>query len=207
MSTISKVDQQLGEDFLVLNLQNVAFSDEQFIELCADNRDLTFELTARKELVILTPPLPRTGLRNMVISADLALWARLDGTGLAFAPTTFALPNGAKRAPAAAWIRRERWEAIPEEEREKLPVLCLDFVVELMSQSDRRPFRFRMLQAKMEEYIANGTQLGWMIDPFKKRVYIYRPGQTVECLENPTTVQGDPVLPGFVFHIDEVWKQ
>ena len=64
-----------------------------------------------------------------------------------------------------------------------------------------------MLQEKMEEYIANGAQLGWMIDPFKRSVYIYRPGQPVECLENPTTVYGDPVLKGFIFNIAELWKQ
>ena len=79
-----------------------------------------------------------------------------------------------------------------------------EFVVELMSPSDRRPVRVRMLQAKMEDYIANGAQLGWLIDPFEARVYVYRPAQTVECLQNPTTIGGDPVLSGFIFEVAEI---
>ena len=86
-------------------------------------------------------------------------------------------------------------------------MLCPSFVVELMSPSDKRPYRFRMLQAKMAEYIENGVELGWMIDPFKKQVHIYRPGQAAEILENPTTISGDPALPGFVFNIAQIWQQ
>ena len=57
----------------------------------------------------------------------------------------------------------------------------------------------------MDEYIANGSQLGWLIDPFQKCVHIYRPGQPVEILENPTTISGDPVLRGFAFNVTEIW--
>ena len=64
-----------------------------------------------------------------------------------------------------------------------------------------------MLQAKMEEYIANGAQLGWLIDPFKKNVYVYRPGRSVGLHENPAALYGDAVLPGFVFQIAEVWQE
>ena len=56
------------------------------------------------------------------------------------------------------------------------------------------------------KYIANGARLAWMINPFKKNVYIYRPGQPVEFLENPATLYGDPVLPGFVFNINDLWQ-
>jgi Uma2 family endonuclease len=101
--------------------------------------------------------------------------------------------------------RLERWRALTPEEQEEFAPLCPDFVLELMSQSDRRPVRFRMLQAKMEEYMATGAQLGWLIDPFKKRVYIYRPGKPVECLENPSEISGDLILPGFVFRPAEIW--
>jgi Uma2 family endonuclease len=207
MTTIPFTDQEVAGDCLVLNLQNVGFSDEQFVELCRDNDELLFELTARKELVIMTPPGPETGIKNQVISMRLGIWAEKDGTGVTFsANTLFTLPNGAKRGPDACWVRREKWNALTKEEQEeKIPVLRLDFVVELMSPSDRRPYRFRMVQAKMAEYIENGVQLGWLIDPFQKKVYVYRPGQAVECLENPSTLSGDPILPGFVFQITELW--
>jgi Uma2 family endonuclease len=75
-----------------------------------------------------------------------------------------------------------------------------------MSPSDKRPVKFRMLQAKMDEYMANGAQLGWLIDPFNKKVYVYRPGQPVKILDNPATVSGDPVLPGFVFNVASMWQ-
>jgi Uma2 family endonuclease len=57
----------------------------------------------------------------------------------------------------------------------------------------------------MQEYIANGARLGWLIDPFEKRVHVYCPGQSVEILDDPTVLSGDPVLPGFVLPVHELW--
>jgi Uma2 family endonuclease len=208
MTTIPFTEQEVAEDCLVLNLEKVGLSDEQFIELCSDNRELQLELTARKELVIMTLPGARTGLRNTVITVRLAIWAEKDGTGIAFGQgPRFGLPNGARRAPDAAWLRREKWNSLTDDQKEKMPPFCPDFVLELMSPSDRRPARFKMIQAKMAEYIENGAQLGWFIDPFEKKVYVYRPDRPVECLENPTTLSGDPILPGFVLSISEVWQR
>ena len=200
------MEEEVTDVFLVLNLEHVGLTDEQFVELCSDNDEFHLELTAQKELVIMTLPPLGTGRRNTTISTDLEIWSRENGTGITFGPLTmFALPNGARRAPDASWVRRERWDALSKEEQEKLTTFFPDFVVELMSRSDRRPVRFRMLQAKMAEYIATGAQLGWLIDPYKKRVYVYRPNEPVECLENPETVGGDPVLPGFTFHVSQIW--
>jgi len=208
MASVPLTEEQVAEDLVVLNLEKVGLSDDQFFELCSDNRDFHLELTAQKELLIMSPPGGKTGRRNEAITTDLAIWARQDGTGVTFTTgTLFHLPNGAKRAPDGSWVRREKWVALTDEQQEKIPRLCPDFVVELMSPSDRRPVRFRMVQAKMDEYIANGAQLGWLIDPFQKSVYIYRPGKPVECLKNPATIDGDPILPGFVFQITEVWQQ
>ena len=206
MASVPLTEEQVTDVFLVLNLEHVGLTDEQFVELCSDNDEFHLELTAQKELVIMTLPPLGTGRRNTTISTDLEIWARENGSGITFGPLTmFALPNGARRAPDASWVRRERWDALSKEEQEKLTTFFPDFVVELMSRSDRRPVRFRMLQAKMAEYIANGAQLGWLIDPYKKRVYVYRPNEPVECVENPETVSGDPVLPGFTFHVSQIW--
>jgi len=206
MASVPLTEEQVTDVFLVLNLEHVGLTDEQFVELCSDNDEFHLELTAQKELVIMTLPPLGTGRRNTTISTDLEIWSRENGSGITFGPLTmFALPNGARRAPDASWVRRERWDALSKEEQEKLTTFFPDFVVELMSRSDRRPVRFRMLQAKMAEYIANGAQLGWLIDPYKKRVYVYRPNEPVECVENPETVSGDPVLPGFTFHVSQIW--
>ena len=110
-------------------------------------------------------------------------------------------PNGAKRSPDASWVRKERWEALPPKERVGAGLLCPDFVVELRSPSDQ----LAELQEKMLEYVANGARLGWLIDPLEKKVYIYRPGQSVEEFDDPPMVSGNPVLPGFVLAVRELW--
>ena len=87
----------------------------------------------------------------------------------------FSLPNGAKRSPDASWILRGRWEQIPEAARnqaERFEEICPDFVIELRSLSDRLPD----LKEKMEEYIANGARLGWLLDSIDNFAIIYRPG-------------------------------
>src|SRR5437870_3112138 len=141
MASVPLTEQDVSADWLVLNLQEVRLSDEQFVALCADNRELHLELTAQKELVIMTLPGPKTGRQNDVISRRLGNWAEKDGTGITFSSLTlFALPNGAKRAPDASWLKREKFDALTEKQKEGLSSpLCPDFVVELMSPSDRRP--------------------------------------------------------------------
>ena len=203
MAKVPLTEEPVMTDALLLNVEKVGLSHEQFFELCADNPELHLELTGRKELVIMTLPPPRTGRLNDIISRSLANWAEQDGTGVTFSPLTlFVLPNGAMRAPDASWIRLEPWNAYVNKQQDTAP-LCPDFVMELVSQSQQS--RLKMLQAKMAEYISNGAQLGWLIDPYKKEVYVYRPGKPVRRLENPASISGDPVLPGFVFQISEIW--
>lgn len=187
---------------LVLDFRAVEMTDEQFVQFCADNAELRIELTAERELVVMPPANPNTGWKNGTIFGDLYLWGKQDGTGLSFDSSTgFTLPNGAVRSPDASWMSRDRWEAIPEAERNRFSHIAPDFVVELRSPSDS----LYMLQTKMEEYIENGVRLGWLIDPFQRRVHVYRPGQTAEILEDPETVSGESVLPGFTFDPQEIW--
>ena len=186
---------------LVLNLQSIRLTDDQFLRFCSDNSDFRFEMTAQGELIIMPPAGGETGWREAKIIQRLANWAEQDGTGLAFSSNAgFVLPNGAKRAPDAAWIPKHRWIKVPKEERKKLAHICPDFVVELRSPSGR----LSDTQAKMEEYIANGARLGWLLDPSHNCAYIYRPGQSAERIENPKIISGDPVLPGFKFDFSEI---
>ena len=178
------------------------FTGEQFEQLCRDNRDMRLELTAQGMLIIMPPTGSKTGLRNAEINRQLATWAMVDGRGYVFDSSTgFTLPNGARLSPDAAWIKRERWEALSEDEQEGFAPLCPDFVIELRSRTDDLP----PLQEKMTEYIDNGAQLAWLIDPLRRRVYVYRPHQPPQLLENSETVAGDPVLRGFVLNVPELW--
>lgn len=185
-----------------LNVQRTRLTLEQFALLCQENPDLRFELTAQQELVIMAPAGSETGWRNNKIAVRLGTWAEADGTGIAFDSSAgFTLPSGAIRSPDAAWVRRATWDALTGDQRKGFAPFCPDFVVELRSPTDR----LSDLQDKMQEYLDNGARLGWLIDPIDKRVCIYRPDQQVETLDNPATVSGDPVLPGFVFVVRELW--
>ncbi len=175
---------------------------EQFEQLAAVNRDLRLERTAQGELIVMPPTGSDTGNRNLDIEGQLWLWNRQTRLGKAFNSSSgFHLPNGAFRSPDAAWIKLERWEALTPEEQEGFAPICPDFVVELRSKSDN----MEPLRAKMREYIENQAVLGWLIDRKNRKVEIYRQGQNVEVLDNPTTLSGENVLRGFVLDLTEVW--
>lgn len=169
-------------------------TDEQFEQICQVNRDLKFERTAKGELVIVALTGGETGRRNIKLSARLEVWSDQAGLGVAFDSSTgFRLPNGAIRSPDAAWVQLERWQALTTDQRKKYVPLCPDFVVELRSASDE----VVDLQAKMREYLENGLQLGWLLDPETETVEIYRSHQAVEVLAKPANLSGESVLPGF----------
>ena len=177
-------------------------TDEQFFQLAGLNRELRLELTAEGELIVMPPAGWETGARNAKLTTRLGLWAEQDGTGgAADSSAGYILPNGAKRSPDASWVPRARLAALTAEQRRTFLPLCPDFVVEIRSPTDC----LRDVQAKMEEYLANGARLGWLLDPEERRVYVYRPGAPVERLDAPQTLSGDPVLPGFTLDLREVW--
>ena len=189
---------------LTLNFSSVLrrLSEDDFYEFCRLNDELSIELTSEGDLLIMPPTGGETGVRNFNLIGSFGGWVKQDGTGVGFdSSALFTLPNGAKRSPDLAWVRNERWRALTEKERRKFPPLCPDFVVELRSETDS----LKRLQQKMEEYIANGAQLGWLIDPFERKVYVYRPQAPVEELDNPQTISGEPLLRGFVLNLQEIW--
>jgi Uma2 family endonuclease len=177
-------------------------TDDEFFELCQINSELRIERNKSGELLIMPPTGSETGNRSGSVFGELYIWARQDGTGICFDSSTgFKLSMGDK-SPDASWIKLERWNALSPEQKQKFAPICPDFVVELRSASDN----LKPLQEKMQEYMREpGVQLGWLIDCKNPRVYIYRPGLPEECLENPATVSGDPVLPGFVLNMSKIW--
>jgi Uma2 family endonuclease len=202
MARAPLTNERVSSGKVVLNVEKVGITEDQFLQLCRDNRDLRMELTAQKELIIMPPAGLNSSWRENMVCFRLTEWALKDGTGIVLGPSAgYRLPNGAIRGPDASWIRRERLAAFTHEELEKFGHLCPDFVAEVMSPSNT----LSELKDKMAEYIANGAQLGWLIDPYEARVYVYRPGREVECLQSPVTISGDPALPGFIFNVSEIW--
>ncbi|MFN2513046.1 MAG: Uma2 family endonuclease [Pyrinomonadaceae bacterium] len=187
---------------VALNVQSMGLTDEQFEKLCQDNPDLRIELTSKGELIIMPPTGMKTGWRNSIITGRLLEWTEKDGSGLSFdSSTLFTLPDGSKRSPDASWIRRERVEKLSQEEQAGFAAIVPDFVIELRSPNDRCP----VLEEKMLDYMRNGVQLAWLIDPTSKRLYIYRPNQPVETLDDPESVSAEPELPDFTLNLQEIW--
>ncbi|MEE3718409.1 Uma2 family endonuclease [Tumidithrix elongata RA019] len=188
---------------LTVSLDSVLeITDEQFFQLCQKNSDLRFERNAQGDITIMAPEGGDTGMHSLSLGADLVIWNRRKKLGVAFGSSTgFKLPNGANRSPDAAWIVKERWEALTPEQREKFPPICPDFVIELMSPSDS----LKTTQAKMQEYQDNGTRLGWLINRKDRQVEIYRIGKEVEILRSPISLSGEDVLPEFVLNLESIW--
>lgn len=177
---------------------SIDLTDEQFFELCQQNRDYRFERTANGELLIMPPTGGETSNCNIELSFQLQAWSRQNNLGIAFDSSGgFKLPNGANRSPDASWIKRERWDALTPEQKRKFLPLCPDFVVELLSPTDS----LKTTQKKMQEYIDNGAKLGWLLNRKNQQVEIYRPGQPVEILQSPTSLAGEDILPGFVLDL------
>ena len=179
----------------------IELTDEQFFQLCQNNRDLRFERTEAGELIIMPPTGGETGRRNIKITTQLEVWNSQNSLGVAFdSSTCFKLPNRAERSPDASWVKKERWNALTPAQKEKFPPLCPDFVVELRSPSDS----LEKVRSKMQEYMKNGASLGWLINPKNKQVEVYCLNQDVEILENPPTLSGENVLPGFVLSLEQI---
>ncbi len=187
---------------LIVKFDSFQLSSEQFYQLCQDNRDLRFERSFQGDLVIMSPTGGETSNRNIEISYQLQAWSRQNKQGIAFDSSGgFKLPNNADKSPDAAWIPSEKWNNLTTEERQGFIPLCPDFVIELRSKSDS----LKSLQNKMQEYLENGTELGWLINRQDRQVEIYRQGQAVEILENPSQLSGESVLQGFILDLNPVW--
>ena len=179
-----------------------SITPEHFERLCRKYRDLRLELTSTGELIIMPPTGLQTGRRNSNLTYQLEAWARTDGSGVCFdSSTLFALPNGAIRSPDASWVKHQNWDRLTGKQKNTFGPICPDFVVELRSKTDR----LSPLRSKMEEYIANGSAMGWLIDPLTRRVYVYRANEELVILENPKSVSGEPLLPGFQLDMSELW--
>jgi Uma2 family endonuclease len=177
-------------------------TDDQLYEFCQINRDLRIERNRQGELIIMPPTGGETSERNAEIIIQLGSWAKRNGEGATFDSSGgFRLNNGAVRSPDAAWVRHSRLSALEAEERQKFLPLCPEFVIELRSPTDS----LDVLREKMQEYVDNGAQLAWLIDPEQKRIYVYRPGEPVQELEHPEKISGQPLLSGFELDLREIW--
>ena len=193
----------IDAEYLPAILAGPPMTDQEFVEFCSDHPNLNFETSAEGDLLVMAPGDTEGSFSNGEIVLQLRQWAKKDGRGsVGDSSGIFVLPNGARRAPDASWVLKSRIEQLPPSRRKPFYHLCPDFVVELKSPSDR----LRTLQAKMLEYMENGAQLGWLIEPETRSVTIYRPNQSPETLTNIDSLTATEPLTNFTLDLAEVWN-
>ena len=177
-------------------------TDEEFAAFCAEHEEFSFEMTAEGDLVVLPLSDSIDGVRNAEIVAQFAKWAKEDSRGVTTDSSAgFVLPNGARRSADMAWTRRSAIEQIPPDEREGFWHLCPAFVIERRQAFERLP----VMREKMREWIANGAELGWLIDPESRSVEAYRPNREPELHADCESIAGAGPVDGFVLDLRLVW--
>lgn len=184
---------------LLVDMQGVHLTDEQFYQLCIHNPELNIERNAKGVLIVMSPVGGDSGNREMDLGGELYAWNKQTQLGKVFSSSTlFKLPGGSDRSPDAAWVELSRWQALTPEQRKRFPPIAPDFVIELRSRTDD----LATLQAKMQEYLDSGVRLGWLFNPQDQQVEVYRQGQDKEVKSLPVQLSGEAVLPGFILQVD-----
>lgn len=175
------------------------FSDEEFFQFCQDNHDLRVERTADHEIIFMTPAGFLSSAHSAEVVFQLTLWNKQTRLGrVGDSSAAYILPDRATLSPDASWFGHATWARVPAEQRNKFLPVCPEFVVEVKSPTDRLP----TLQAKMEQWLRNGVQLGFLLDCDAEMAWVYRPGQPAQPVQGyEAELSGEPVLPGFTLDL------
>jgi Uma2 family endonuclease len=177
-------------------------SDDELIAFSQANKPCRVERLASGEILVMTPSGFENNRREAYVVHELFAWAEQDGRGAAFSSNAgFNLPDGSTLSPDAGWVESGRLAALTEEQRERFLPFAPDFLIEILSPSDSLP----ELDAKMEQWIANGVSLAWRIDPFGGTVAVYAAGAAPTVLSRPETVEGASPVAGFRLRMARVW--
>ena len=178
-------------------------SDDQFLYFCEKNEPYQFERNSLGDIIVMEPTWSETGRCNFDIATELGIWNKEKKSGYAFDSSAgFTLPNNAIRAADAAFIKKERWNKIPQSERQKFTRICPDFVIEIISPSDTLGY----IEEKMKEWIDNGCQLAWMVNPRKRTTTVYRSNGDVTIKPFTELLDGEDILPGFSINMADIFS-
>ncbi len=177
-------------------------TDEAYFAFCAANPDLNVERTRDGEIVIVPPAGGESEFRTLEAGRILREWSRKDGRGKSFGSSVqFMLPDGSGLSPDAAWVSNERLSVLSKRELRQFPRLVPEFVIEILSPSDR----LAEAQKKMRLWAANGVELGWLIDGDNRCVYVYRGPAEPRPLTNAESIAGEGPVEGFALPLGEIW--
>ncbi len=186
--------------FLPATFTAPELTEAEFLAFCDQFSDSRLEYSRDGTLIIMPLRELQVAMRTSLIVHRLCCWAEKTGLDSVAGPNAgFCFQDGSRRSPVAAWFNEARWQKTRELSR-RFPVFAPEFVIELRSPEDR----MRLLQEKMLEYLDNGVQLAWLIDPAERTVSIYRPGREIEVLSNPAAVQGEGPVAGFELSLDGI---
>jgi Uma2 family endonuclease len=191
------------QDTVVFSFKTLGgFTDEEFYYFCLDNPDHTFERNAKGQIIFMPNTGGLTGDKNSEINMQLRLWNKQAQTGKVFdSSTSFRLPDTAVKSPDASWVSIDRWNQLTDKEKRQFPPLCPDFVIELRSETDS----LSDLILKTQEWMDNGCQLAWLIDPKTQTTQIFRPNQVPELTEGfDKALSGEGILQGFTLGLREL---
>lgn len=179
--------------------EDLRMNDDEFFRFCQDNPDLKFERRKNGDIIVMGQTGSETGANNSEINADFVLWNRKVKFGKVFdSSAAFRLPDGSVMSPDVSVMSMERWERLTATQRKKFAPVCPDFALELRSQSDRLKDCFE----KMDDWMANGCRLAWLIDLDEQKTYVYRPAQEREEVAGTPVLSGEDVLPGFALDLN-----
>lgn len=179
-------------------------TDEEFESLCLKTDIVQLERTKEGVILMHSPTGAFTGDANAEIIRQLRNWWITHCRGRVFDSNTgFFLPTGAMLSPDAAFVRPEKLEGLIPNDYEHFLRLCPDFVIELKSRSDSLP----ELKLKMEAWVENGIELGWLIDPYSRKVFFFgASGVDLGRLFNSSAIYGTGPVQGFTLDLAEVWR-
>jgi Uma2 family endonuclease len=182
---------------------SATLTDEKLMRFSEENKPYKIERNKYGDIVIMTPVGGIGSTHEAYVASTLFQWNEIVQTGLAFISNAgFNLADGSCLSPDAAWLARDRWDALTPAQQAGYPPLCPDFIIEIRSQSDTR----RSVEDKMELWLENGAKLAWLIDPIDSTVAIYRPGQPAEVLKHPEVVESSSPVSGFKLPCTRLWR-
>ncbi len=195
LATVDRVVVRLGPEF----------TDDDFFAFCQEHSALRMERGAEGEVIIMAPAGLESGFIGVEVLAQLREWARTDGQGVVVGPGAgMTLPDKSVVSPGACWIPRGRWKALSRKQRQGFGAVVPAFVIEIRASNERK----NDLHEKMRNYLRNKVELGWLIDPQLRSVWIYSCDREAPIeLIGPERVFGEGPIAGFMLELKQIYDQ
>ncbi len=178
-----------------------SFTDEEFFLLCAGNPDLRIERNSNLEIVIMSPVTTKSSFSSGAIFGQLYAWNLIGGNGYVFDSSTgFTLPDRSIFSPDASWVSKDKFDQLTEEEKDMFAPVCPEFIIEVKSKTDS----ISDLQNKMKNWIKNGAELAWLIDPRDQVSYLYSSNNVEEIRGLNKKLMGEGKVKGFVLDLSKI---